>query len=66
MTNLNTNPDMTLETLRREADVYRQLQPIRTRDLEQVLSAFKAILEIARNWSIGRAETTRVLKRNTV
>jgi hypothetical protein len=66
MTNLNTNPAMTLETLRREADVYRQLQPIRTRDLEQLLQAFKAILEIARNWSIGRVETTRVLKRNTV
>jgi hypothetical protein len=66
MTNLNTNPAMTLEMLRREADVYRALQPIRTRDLEQLLQAFKAILEIARNWSIGRVETRRVLKRNTV
>ncbi len=66
MTNLHTNPDMTLKKLRHEADAYRTLQPIRTRDLEQLLNAFKAILEIARNWSIGRVETTRVLKRNTV
>jgi hypothetical protein len=66
MTNLNANPHLTLETLRREADVYRQLQPIRTRDLEQVVSAFKSILEIARNWSIGRVETPRILKRNIV
>ncbi len=66
MTNLNANPHLTLEHLRHEADVYRALQPIRTRDLEQLLQAVKSILEIARNWSIGRVETTRVLKRNTV
>jgi hypothetical protein len=66
MTNLTTNPDLTLEHLRREADAYRQLQPIRTRDLEQVINALKAILEIARNWSIGRVENPRVFRRNTI
>jgi hypothetical protein len=66
VTNLNANPQMTLEQLRHEADTYRQLQPIRTRDLEQLFNAFKAILEIARNWSIGSTEKPRALKRNAV
>jgi hypothetical protein len=71
MTNLSANPQIYLETqyleaLRSDAETYRQLQPIRARDLEQLVSAFKSILEIARNWSLGRVETTRVLKRNTV
>ena len=66
MTNLHANPQLMLENLRHQADVYRQLQPLRARDLEQVVIAFKAILEIARNWSIGRVETSRSLEQKVI
>lgn len=56
MTNLNTSTHIKLEQFRSEADTYRQLEPIRTRDLAQLQSAINAILEIARNWSLGRIE----------
>ncbi len=65
MTNLNAT-DIKLEQYRLEADAYRQLGPIRARDTRALVNALQSILEIARNWSLGRTEKPRALKRNTI
>lgn len=63
---IHTTANIKLEQLRHEADTYRQLGEIRSRDLAKLRSALQAILEIAQHWSFGPTEHARKLERKAI